>query len=94
MQGELAAGPQGGPHPLRGLAPRVFQQVFQVCLYDYKQASQNSFLSFCNTYYGLHHHPFVVCGCQVHVNVGNDVVILTFTQTVQPRSFVCGVAGY
>jgi kinesin family member 11 len=31
MQGELALGPAGEPNPLRGLAPRVFEQVFEVC---------------------------------------------------------------
>lgn len=30
MQGELGPDASGGPSELRGLAPRVFQQVFQV----------------------------------------------------------------
>lgn len=30
MQGDLAVGPAGQPNPLRGLVPRVFEQVFEV----------------------------------------------------------------
>jgi kinesin family protein 11 len=30
MHGDLSPGPNGGPNPHRGLAPRVFEAVFQV----------------------------------------------------------------
>lgn len=39
MQGELGADATGGPSEHRGLAPRVFQQVLQVCLWPSLAAS-------------------------------------------------------
>lgn len=30
MQGEMGVGASGDPNPLRGLAPRVFEKVFEV----------------------------------------------------------------